>query len=92
MEEEKILTLHPQGKKGMNISREKYDLVRAAIFKELSGGRELTHAELVKSVVGRLRKRLHGSPGWYVEVVKLDLEARQEIRRLEGEPQRYAKG
>ena len=31
MEEEKILTLHPQGKKGVNILKRRYDVIKAYI-------------------------------------------------------------
>ncbi len=33
MSEEKIMTLHPQGKQGVNISKAKYDQVREVVLK-----------------------------------------------------------
>jgi hypothetical protein len=89
--EEKILTKHPDPeKKGVNISREKYDLVRGAILRCLEAQKEASHTELTKYVRESFKGKFEGSINWYVEVVKLDLEARAEIERLESaKPQRY---
>ena len=57
--EGKILTLHPEGKKGVNISKEKYETMKQTILGVLTKG-ELTHAELnaaVESFLGTLRER-----------------------------------
>ena len=81
--EEKILTLHPtEGKSGVNISRDKYDLVKAAIVESLRSVEELTFKELTQSVHVKLSGRFEGSIPWYVTTVKLDLEARGVIARL----------
>ena len=85
---ERILTRHPQRKSGKNISREKYDQVRAAILAVL-GRRELSHSELMKGLHERLVTRFDGNPHWYGETVKLDLEARRVIERTDGRPQKY---
>ena len=85
---EKILTRHPRGKSGQNISREKYDSVKKAILAALEGS-ELTHSELMGKVEARLRDRLDGNVHWYGETVKLDLEARRIIERTESRPQKY---
>ena len=45
MVEEKILTKHPEGKKGVNISKAKYDVIRESILEYLQS-RELTYTEL----------------------------------------------
>jgi len=80
---EKILTLHPLGKKGVNISRDKYDVMRRTIMQVLK--REpLTHVELTRAVERALRGKFAGSIAWYMECLKLDLEARKVIRRLKG--------
>ena len=79
--EERILTRHPQGKKGVNISKQKYDAMRAAITKTLAAG-DMTHTDLVKGVEQRLQGGFDGSVKWYVETVKLDLEARGVIERV----------
>lgn len=77
---EKILTKHPQGKKGLNIAKEKYNLTKKAILECLKNN-NLTHAELTKCV-GKKLKNFKGSIHWYVEIVKLDLEARKIIKRI----------
>ena len=40
--DEKILTLHPQGKKGVNISRAKYDAMKTTILASSGGNNSLT--------------------------------------------------
>lgn len=88
--EAKILTLHPQGKKGVNISRAKYDAVRAAMIAVLTGKKGMTHDELMEAIEKRLEGKIDGSIPWYAECVKLDLEARKVIDRTAGgKPERY---
>ena len=79
--EERILTLHPQGKQGVNITRQKYEAMKAAILDTLSEG-EMTYTKLVEGVEQRLAGGFDGSIRWYTETVKLDLEARGVIERV----------
>ena len=88
MAEAKVLTRHPQGKSGRNISRESYDTVKGAILSVLRG-EELTHTELMARVGKALRGKFSGNVSWYAETVKLDLEARRAIERTGSKPQRY---
>ncbi len=87
--EEKILTRHPEaGKSGVNISKAKYDAVKAAILETLGAG-ERTFDELAEAVNLKLAGRFDGSIRWYVTTVKLDLEARGMIARVpKSSPQR----
>jgi len=80
MSEKKIRTMHPEGKKGWNISKAKYDVVRTSMLDCLRK-KELTFEDLAKCVGAALRGRFEGSIPWYTEVVKLDLEARNIIER-----------
>jgi len=82
--EGKILTLHPQGKRGVNISRSKYESMKKTIV-EILGKAELTHAELTTAVEKKLKGKFDGSIPWYMEGTKLDLEARGVIQRVPGE-------
>ena len=43
--EDRIFTRHPQGKKGVNISKQKYDAMRAAITEILAAG-DMPHTDL----------------------------------------------
>lgn len=84
MEEEKILTLHPEpDKQGVNISRAKYEMVRQAILNAVRSQGSITFTGLVSLVEYSLRNRFEGSIPWYTTTVKLDLEARGEIERIE---------
>ena len=82
--EEKILTLHPQGKRGVNISRAKYEMMKKTILEVLRKG-GLTHHELTHAVERKLKGKFDGSIPWYMEGTKLDLEARGIIERVPGE-------
>lgn len=87
--DEKVLTLHPEGKQGVNISKDKYDAVREAIVNSLAARGEMGFWELVEQVRSTLEGRFDGSINWYVTTVKLDLEARGVVERLPGSgPQR----
>jgi hypothetical protein len=88
MAEEKILTKHPLGKSGKNISKQKYGVLKEAILSALQN-RELTHTELFKQLNKRLGSRFAGNISWYGETVKLDLEARKMIERTSSKPQKY---
>jgi hypothetical protein len=80
--EERFMTLHPEGKIGVNVSRQKYEVVRDAILETLHSAGEITFLELFNTVIQRLGGTFEGSIGWYVTTVKLDLEARGVIERI----------
>ena len=88
MNEEKILTKHPQGKSGKNISRQTYDLFKDTILSILKN-KELTHTELFNQLNKKLKGKFSGNISWYGETVKLDLEARKLIERTDSKPQKY---
>lgn len=89
MKDEKILTLHPeQGKRGRNISKQKYDTVKSVMLLALKD-RELTHTELFDKLKKVLKNTFVGNIDWYAETVKLDLEARKLIERTTEKPQKY---
>jgi hypothetical protein len=82
---QKIQLLHPEGKHASRIDKGKYDIIRNSILRCLKPGVEFTHTEIVNAVVMDLSQNkigFEGSVGWYLESVKLDLEARKEIKRL----------
>jgi hypothetical protein len=88
MKEEKILTKHPQGKTGRNISIRNYETMKSAILKVLRN-KELTHTELMNRVIKELKGKFENNISWYAETVKLDLEARKVIERTSSKPQKY---
>ena len=88
MTEKKILTKHPLGKRGKNISRQKYDSLKKAILSALRG-KELTHTELFGRLNRGLKGRFSGNISWYAETIKLDLEARKVIERTASKPPKY---
>lgn len=86
---DRIMTLHPAGKAGVNIEKEKYLTVRAAIIEAVRQSGTITFSDLTDAVRERLEGSFAGSVSWYVTTVKLDLEARGEIARVpKSSPQR----
>lgn len=73
---ERVTTLHPQGKKGVSIDASKYQVVRRAILDVLDA--PMRFNAFAADAIDRLDE-FDGSPVWYIETVKLDLEARGEI-------------
>jgi hypothetical protein len=81
MAEERILTRHPSGKRGVNISKKKYDMIRTSILHCLEKN-GLTYEEIVGCVAGEVKDRFEGSLRWYCGAVKLDLEANGLLERI----------
>ncbi|MGR3811832.1 DUF6958 family protein [Jiulongibacter sp. NS-SX5] len=79
---DKILTLHPEGKKGVNISLEKYILIKDYILRALEEEGAMTYQYLNDKAKKDLTDNFSGSVPWYVVSVKLDLEARGLIERI----------
>ena len=77
-----IRTLHPEKKQGVNISREKYEIIRKAILSVLRTQKEMPFMKLSRAVEKEVRVNFEGSVMWYVTTVNLDLEARGEIKRV----------
>jgi hypothetical protein len=88
MSEAKILTKHPLGKSGRNITKKNYETLKEAILSALRN-KELSHAELFDQLNKRLKGKFSGNISWYGETVKLDLEARKIIERTSSKPQKY---
>jgi hypothetical protein len=87
--DEKMLTAHPQGKAGVNISKHKYEQIRWAIIDSLGKHGEMTFSQLGDSEHDEIGSEFEGSVSWYYTSVKLDLEARGEIERVgSGSPQK----
>jgi hypothetical protein len=81
---ERILTTHPQGKKGVSISRQKYDVMSAATLGSLRGRGGVPLQVVRQEVEGDLQGKFEGSISWYFTTVKLDLEARGIVDRVPG--------
>ncbi len=81
-QEEKIMTLHPQGKKGTHILKRRYDLIKDFILKTVKEAGEITYEDLADLAQEKLSATFDGKVVWYVVTVKLDLEARGLIERI----------
>ncbi len=81
---ERIMTLHPDGKQGVNIEKEKYEAMRQAIVTALQAQQPQTFSGLEQAVSTQLAGNFDGSVSWYFTTVKLDLEARNILVRVPG--------
>jgi hypothetical protein len=77
-----IRTLHPEKKQGVNISKEKYEIIRKAILSTLRSQKEISFMNLSRAVEKEVNGTFEGSVMWYVTTVKLDLEARGTVKRV----------
>jgi len=77
-----ILTLNPDpNKKGVRIDKAKYDFMHAEILKVLREVGPIGAMALVKELDNRIGdEKFGGSIGWYATAVRLDMEAKNEIR------------
>jgi hypothetical protein len=82
MTEEKILTLHPQGKQGVNILKRRYDAIKDYIVETVKKHGEISFDELSDLAEEQLTATFDGKVLWYLVTVKLDLEARGIIERV----------
>jgi hypothetical protein len=84
MTEAKILTKHPLGKSGRNITRKNYETLKEALLLALRN-KELTHTELFEQLSQSLKGKFSGM----VKRSNWDLEARKIIERTSSKPQKY---
>ncbi len=88
--EPKFQTLHPEaGKTNKIISEEKYEMMKTAML-ELLSETNPTHTEMMEALYQILKNTFVGNVQWYGETVKLDLEARNLIKRTTSKPVRYS--
>ena len=80
--EETFLTLHPQGKQGVNILKRRYDVIKSFIVDTIKKHEEISYEDLNDRAVEQLSESFDGKVIWYIVTVKLDLEARQIIERV----------
>lgn len=80
--EEKIMTLHPQGKAGVNILKRRYDFIKDFIVKTVEEHGKISYEKLNDLAVEELTESFDGKVGWYIVTVKLDLEARKILERV----------
>jgi hypothetical protein len=82
MDDTRILTLHPQGKKGVNILTSKYEPIKAFIIQKIEAHGEISYSDLNDLAIEELSPTFDGKVAWYIVSVKLDLEAREIIERI----------
>ena len=82
VDNDKIITLHPQGKKGVNILKRRYEIIKDFIIETITKHKEISYEDLNDLAVEKLKESFDGKVTWYVVTIKLDLEARGIIERI----------
>jgi hypothetical protein len=80
-QEEKVMTWHPEGKKGVLMAVTQYTAICDFILNVLKEG-EVTTNDLMERAEAGLSPLIHKDLSWHVLVVKLDLEARGVISSI----------
>lgn len=86
--EQKIQLKHPAGKHAVRMDKDKCETLSKAILRCLKN-KPLTHKELLEAIVTEFKKqksdsyriKFDGSIEWYMESVKLDMEANKLLCR-----------
>lgn len=87
MEEKYIQTLYPDiAKKNKWILLVKYEVIKENILSILTD-LEHTHTELMEELYNNVKDSFEGGVQWYGETVKLDLETRGVIERMNSKPE-----
>jgi hypothetical protein len=76
---------HPAGKKAVSMDKSKYAFLKKSLLNHLKTKGESTHADILQGITHDFKKKkikFEGSVEWHMEWVKLDLEARKEIKRI----------
>ena len=88
IQKEMFQALHPDPtKNGTRVTKANYDAYRAALLKVIPNSKEgIYFADLSKAAEAHISQEMlnNTSPGWWTTTVKLDLEARGLIERIEG--------
>ncbi len=82
---EKIQLRHPAGKKAIRMDKDKYEILRRALFNCLRTQGESTHKEILQKIIQDFminQTKFEGSVEWHMEWVKLDMEAERVIERI----------
>lgn len=82
IDDSRILTLHPQGKHGVNVLKRRYEVIKDFILNTLKEKKKISFEALGDLATKELSQTFDGKVLWYVVTVKLDLEARGIIERI----------
>jgi hypothetical protein len=83
--EKKIQLKHPDGKKAPSIATDTYDAICKSLIGCLTRKKKATYAAMVREVGADFKiskTKFRGSLQWYVEWVRLDLEAKGTLKKI----------
>ena len=84
--ESKIQLRHRAGKKAISMEKGKYEVMKKTLLNCLSAKGPSTHTEILQALTEDFKQNnivFDGSLEWHMEWVKLDLEAGNEIKRMD---------
>jgi hypothetical protein len=87
----RIQLQHPAGKKAVTMEADKYGLMTKAILGRLAKGGS-THSEMLQGITEDFATNGTNFPGsiaWHLLWVKLDLESKDQIKRINSSPVRF---
>ncbi len=90
--ETKIQLKHPAGKNAVRLDIEKYEVLKNAILLSLKDKQELSHSEILQSIEKNFAAndiKFEGSIEWYMQSIKMDLEAKCIISKSGKSPAKY---
>ena len=76
---------HPVGKRAISMDKNKYDSLKRSLLNHLKLNGESAHGDILQGITQDFKKnkiRFEGSVEWHMEWVKLDMEAKKEIKRI----------
>ena len=87
---EQIILLHNQGKEGVNLSLDIYNLFRDTIMESFLKLSQATQLEIIAYVTEKLSGTFEGNIAWHVETILPDLIVRQYIEKVQNsEPTQF---
>ena len=75
-----MVTLRPDGRPGIRMTREDYNLLAEFILSQMHKYKEITIQELLQTTESEFASKFLSNTGWYALSVKLDLQARGKIK------------
>ena|SRR5687767_2185146 len=75
-----MITLRPDGRPGIRMTREDYNLLAEFILSHMHKYKEITIQELLETAESEFTSKFLSNTGWYALSVKLDLQARGKIK------------
>ena len=78
-----MVTLRPDGRPGVRMTRDDYNLLAEFILSQMQKYKEITIQELIEITEQEFASKFLSNTGWYALSVKLDLQAQGKIKSVQ---------